>query len=240
MIDDKRGSLVEAIGAKASQLTTDIGRTTDDALKAIEGKGFIFAQSMTNNSADIARMINTASEVATGAINKSLKDIELTSRNAIDQSRQVSVAAVTEMQETSKMLRTDTVALFERLREGNILLQEVLTGAHANLNSLEQALVSRVAEFVSTMNDVSNRTGSTTKALDEQIRAFNTNDVGRARGPAGAVGPVRPARPHARRRRARRSTRATTAPARRSRRASRCWRRWLRRWSSAPPISISG
>ena len=182
MIDDKRGSLVEAIGAKAGQLTMDIGRTTDDALKAIEGKGFIFAQSMTNNSADIARMINTASEVATGAINKSLKDIELTSRNAIDQSRQVSVAAVTEMQETSKMLRTDTVALFERLREGNILLQEVLTGAHANLNSLEQALVSRVAEFVSTMNDVSNRTGSTTKALDEQIRAFNTTTSGALEG----------------------------------------------------------
>ena len=44
--------------------------------EAIERKGFIFAQSMTNNSADIARMINTAAEVATGAINKSLKDIE--------------------------------------------------------------------------------------------------------------------------------------------------------------------
>jgi hypothetical protein len=182
MIDDKRGALVEAIGAKGSQLTADISRTTDDALKAIEGKGFIFAQSMTNNSADIARMINTASEVAAGAINKSLKDIELSSRNAIDQSRQVSVAAVTEMQETSKMLRTDTVALFERLREGNILLQEVLTGAHANLNSLEQALVSRVAEFVSTMNDVSTRTGATTKTLDEQIRTFNSKTTGALEG----------------------------------------------------------
>jgi len=52
MIDDKRGALIEAIGARGSQLTSDISRTTDDALKAIEGKGFIFAQSMTNNSAD--------------------------------------------------------------------------------------------------------------------------------------------------------------------------------------------
>src|SRR4029077_20584602 len=127
-------------------------------------------------------------EVAAGAINKSLKDIELASRSAIDQSRQVSVAAVTEMQETSKMLRTDTVALFERLREGNILLQEVLTGAHANLNSLEQALVSRVAEFVSTMNDVSTRTGATTKTLDEQIRAFNTKTTGALEGLQGLSG----------------------------------------------------
>jgi flagellar biosynthesis/type III secretory pathway protein FliH len=78
------------------------------------------------------------------------------------------------MQETSKLLRTDTVALFERLREGNILLQEVLTGAHANLSSLEQALVGRVAEFVSTLNDVSSRTGATTKLVDEQITTFNT------------------------------------------------------------------
>jgi ATP-dependent protease HslVU (ClpYQ) peptidase subunit len=118
-------------------------------------------------------MINTAGEVAAGAVNKSLKDIEQSTRNAIEQSRQVSITAVNEMQETSKLLRTDTVALFERLREGNILLQEVLTGAHANLSTLEQALVSRVAEFVSTLNDVSSRTGATTKLVDEQISIFN-------------------------------------------------------------------
>ena len=127
---------------------------------------------MTNGS-DVARIINTAGELATGAVNKSLKDIEQSSRAAIDQSRQVSIAAVTEMQETSKILRTDTVALFERLREGNILLQEVLTGAHDNLNSLERALVTRVADFVSTMNDVSSRNGATTQTLEEQITVFN-------------------------------------------------------------------
>src|SRR4029077_14602606 len=114
----------------------------------------------------------SAGELASGAVSKSLKELEQASRAAIDQSRQVSVAAVTEMQETSKLLRTDTVALFERLREGNILLQEVLTGAHSNLSTLEQALVSRVAEFVSTLNDVSSRTGATTKLVDEQISTF--------------------------------------------------------------------
>jgi hypothetical protein len=78
------------------------------------------------------------------------------------------------MQETSKMLRTDTVALFERLREGNILLQEVLTGAHDNLNSLERALVTRVADFVSAMNDVTSRNGVATQTLEDQLSVFNS------------------------------------------------------------------
>src|SRR6266436_3228576 len=118
--------------------------------------------------------ITSAGELATGAVGKSLKDLEQASRAAIDQSRQVSVAAVTEMQETSKILRTDTVALFERLREGNILLQEVLTGAHDNLNSLERALVTRVADFVSAMNDVTSRNGIASQTLQNQLNIFNT------------------------------------------------------------------
>jgi hypothetical protein len=122
----------------------------------------------------VARTITSAGELATGAINKSLKELEQASRTAIDQSRQVSIAAVTEMQETSKILRTDTVALFERLREGNILLQEVLTGAHDNLNSLERALVTRVADFVSAMNDVTSRNGVATQTLEEQLNIFNS------------------------------------------------------------------
>src|SRR5260370_38830573 len=78
------------------------------------------------------------------------------------------------MQETSKTLRTDTVALFERLREGNILLQEVLTGAHDNLNSLERTLVTRVADFASAMNDVTSRNGVASQTLENQLNRFNT------------------------------------------------------------------
>ena len=174
MIDGKRGTLVEAIGAKTNQLTVDIDRVTADALKAIETRSQTFSQSMLGNGSDVARTITSAGELATNAVNKSLKELEQSSRTAIDQSRQVSVAAVTEMQETSKILRTDTVALFERLREGNILLQEVLTGAHDNLNSLERALVTRVADFVSAMNDVTSRNGIATQTLEDQLKVFNT------------------------------------------------------------------
>ena len=166
-------TLVEALTAKTTQLATDIDRVTADALKSIETRGQAFSQSMSTNGADVARKINSAGDLATGAVSKSLKDLEQASRAAIDQSRQVSIAAVTEMQETSKILRTDTVALFERLREGNILLQEVLTGAHDNLNSLERALVTRVADFVSTMNDVTSRNGVATQTLEDQLTVFN-------------------------------------------------------------------
>src|SRR6202166_2327144 len=141
MIECGRGTLSGSLTGKKSQLTLDIDRVTSDALKSIESRSHAFSHSRIGNGADVARIITSAGELATGAINKSLKDLEQSSRSPIDQSRQVSIAAVTEMQETSKILRTDTVALFERLREGNILLQEVLTGAHDNLNSLERALV---------------------------------------------------------------------------------------------------
>src|SRR5437763_14043536 len=129
---------------------------------------------MLGNGTEVARTITSAGELATGAVNKSLRELEQASRTAIEQSRQVSIAAVTEMQETSKVLRTDTVALFERLREGNILLQEVLTGAHDNLNSLERALVTRVADFVSAMNDVTSRNGVATQTLEDQLTVFNS------------------------------------------------------------------
>ena len=62
--------------------------------------------------------------------------------------------AVSEMLETHGMLRSDTTALFERLREANILLQEVLSGAHENMSAIENTLVTRVSEFVTTMNEV--------------------------------------------------------------------------------------
>ena len=174
MIDGKRGSLVDAIDGKTMVLTSEIDRVTSDALKAIEIRGQTFSKTVSTSGSDVARTITSAGELATGAVSKSLKDLEQASRSAIDQSRQVSIAAVTEMQETSKILRTDTVALFERLREGNILLQEVLTGAHDNLNSLERALVTRVADFVSAMNDVTARNGVATQTLEDQLTVFNT------------------------------------------------------------------
>ena len=52
------------------------------------------------------------------------------------------------------MLRNDTTALFERLRDANVLLQEVLSGATENLSKIENMLSTRVSDFVATMNDI--------------------------------------------------------------------------------------
>src|SRR5215469_15197509 len=77
------------------------------------------------------------------------------------------------MEEARKGLLTGTGSLVELRREGNMHLQEVLTGAHDNLNSLERALVTRVADFVSAMNDVTSRNGTATQMLEEQLHVFN-------------------------------------------------------------------
>ena len=182
VLDSKSGQLVGALTTKSHELAHAIGGATASALKSIETQSGDFTAQLMNQSSDISRQIAAASELATGSVGKALKDVETSTRAAIDQSRQVATAAVTEMQETSKILRTDTVALFERLREGNILLQEVLTGAHENLNSLERALVTRVADFVTALNDVTSRNGASTTALEEQLRTFNESTTGALQG----------------------------------------------------------
>jgi hypothetical protein len=70
------------------------------------------------------------------------------------------------------MLRSDTTALFERLREANIMLQEVLSGAHENMGALENTLMVRVSEFVTAMNDVTASTGDATGRVETNIAAF--------------------------------------------------------------------
>ena len=76
------------------------------------------------------------------------------------------------MLETHNMLRADTTALFERLREANIMLQEVLSGSHANMSALENTLVLRVSEFVTAMNEVTGATGDATTRVETNIADF--------------------------------------------------------------------
>src|SRR6185295_4633810 len=77
IIDGRRGALVEALTAKTTQLTTDIDRVTSDSLKAIETRGQAFSQAMGNTGNDVARSITSAGDLATGAVSKSLKDLEV-------------------------------------------------------------------------------------------------------------------------------------------------------------------
>ena len=149
-------------------------KATDHAVKAIEAQGFTFTRTMMDNSEQIARLVNEASQTATTTVNRTLKELQDTTKTAIEQSRQITSSSVSEMLETHNMLRSDTTTLFERLREANILLQEVLSGAHENMSAIENTLVTRVSEFVATMNEVSERSGVSQHARSTSTSARST------------------------------------------------------------------
>ena len=126
------------------------------------------------NSDEIAGLINEASSKAAASITRTVSELDTTARGAIERSQKTASAAVTEMMETHGMLRNDTSALFERLREANVLLQEVLGGATENLAKIETTLSRRVSEFVATMNDIGERSGATSDRFEQQMKAFLT------------------------------------------------------------------
>jgi hypothetical protein len=127
---------------------------------------------MLDNSTEIARTINIAGESATNSVTRALNDLHATAQSAIDQSQTTAKATVSEMLETHNMLRADTTSLFERLREANIMLQEVLSGTHENMSALENTLMLRVSEFVAAMNEVTASTSEATSRVEVDISAF--------------------------------------------------------------------
>ena len=72
--------LIDAIAGKAAEISSTIGNAADSALKSIENHGGAFTVAMMNNSSDLARQINTASEIAIGAVSKSLSLCAMKSR----------------------------------------------------------------------------------------------------------------------------------------------------------------
>ena len=153
-------------------------------------------------TASIARSIkelqegtDAAAKGAAATVAKTLRDLHEQTHSAVEQSKSTAQAAVSEMLETHGMLRSDTTALFERLREANILLQEVLSGAHENMNEIESTLVSRVAEFVTAMHEVAQKTGTANTQVEQHINAFRTVTAETLTRPVGARHPVRLPRP---------------------------------------------
>ncbi len=117
-------------------------------------------------------MINSAGENAANTVNRTLNDLQATAAKAVEQSKDTATATVTEMLETHNMLRSDTTSLFERLREANLMLQEVLSGSHENMGALENTLMLRVSEFVTAMNEVTASTGEVTDRVETNITNF--------------------------------------------------------------------
>jgi gas vesicle protein len=172
LLSDKSGGVLASIVEKGQQFADSVTKATDDAVKAIEGKGLTFSQSMLSKSEELARMINTAGETATSAVSSTMSELQNVAQTAIQQAKQTSAASVSEMLETHNMLRADSTALYERLREANILLQEVLTGAHQNMSVLENTMMMRVTDFVSAMKEVTEGTNTASDSVSRTIGDF--------------------------------------------------------------------
>ena len=106
------------------------------------------SEAVTRSIKDLRETAEMATQSAAKTITRTLRELQDTTTAAVEQSKQTASSAVSEIMETQNMLRSDTTALFERLREANILLQEVLSGAHENMSEIESTLVTRVADFV--------------------------------------------------------------------------------------------
>ncbi len=195
LLDEKSNTLIAALSGKGQEFAGEVSRITDQAVKSIEAKSFVFTQTMMDNSEEIARLINDLSQNATSAmtrtlgqlqqgtqsvtdaakqaITRSLEDLQAATRSSIEELKQTAAATVAEMLETNSMLRSDTTALFERLREANILLQEVLSGAHENMTSLERTMVTRVSEFVTAISDLGAKSDTSAGLVERHVSAFN-------------------------------------------------------------------
>ena len=172
VLSDKSGSVLSAIAEKGEKFAGIIIQATDSAIKDIEDRGLSLARAMMDNSVELTRMINTAGENASGTVNRTLSELHETAQKAIDRSKETATASVKEMMETHNILRTDTTALFERLREANIMLQEVLTGAHENMGAIENTLMQRVTEFVTATNEMITSTSTATNRVETNIGSF--------------------------------------------------------------------
>ena len=169
---------IKTLDTKGSALTGEVARATDAALGAIDTKGAALARAVLANSDEIVRLITQASGNATAAVGKSLSEFEDKAKLAIEKSQRTSTSAVAEMLETHSMLRNDTSALFERLREANALLQEVLGGANESLGRIESTLSVRVKEFVSALSDINERSASASDHVEQQIKSFHVLTAG--------------------------------------------------------------
>jgi hypothetical protein len=101
-----------------------------------------------------------------------MNELHENAERSIARAQATATATVKEMAETHDILRADTTALFERLREANIMLQEVLSGAHDNMSGLENTLMLRVSDFVTAMNEVTASTGEMTGRVETNITQF--------------------------------------------------------------------
>ena len=123
VLDERGGDLITAIGAKTSELSGHLSRIAEEAARSIDAKNGGLVEALASRGHAIVEEITQQSMRSAEAIETRLTNLQQAAAAAIDQSKETAAKAVSEMMETHGMLRSDTTALFERLREANGLLQ---------------------------------------------------------------------------------------------------------------------
>jgi hypothetical protein len=169
---DNSESIARLINEATDNATTAMSRSIKEMHAGTQTASEQSTGAIARSIKELQESADAASKGASATITRTLRELQEQTHAAVEQSRQTASAAVSEMQETHGMLRSDTTSLFERLREANILLQEVLSGAHENMSEIESTLVTRVGEFVAAMSDVAQKTGTANTQVEQHIAAF--------------------------------------------------------------------
>ena len=93
-LDANSSTLLAALSSKSQEFTGEVQRATQQAVSAIESKGFDFTRTMLDNSNELARVINDASEAATARVNQTMQNLQYTTREAIEESQRVTAESV--------------------------------------------------------------------------------------------------------------------------------------------------
>ncbi len=172
LLDTKSSGLLLAVQQRSQEFAAEVTRATEQAVSLLDTQGASFARSVTENGGRISGEIAAASQAATEALGRCVRESEQAAINAIEHSKQTTSASVAEMREVHSLMRTESIGMFERLREANVLLREALHNSQESMSTLEKKLGKKLAELVATMKTVSTRSGTVTAELQSHIGSF--------------------------------------------------------------------
>jgi hypothetical protein len=171
---DNSGQIARLINEASESATAALNQS----LKELSGSHATAAETTSEAVIRSIKELRETAEMATQSaaktITKTLQDLQESTHAAVEQSKQTASSAISEIVETQTMLRSDATALFERLREANVLLQEVLSGAHENMGEIENTLVTRVSDFVAAMNEIAQKTSAANSEVERNVAGFQT------------------------------------------------------------------
>ena len=94
ILDTNSSTLLTALTTRSKEFSSEVMKATDHAVKSIEAQGFTFTRTMMDNSEQISRLVNEASQNAATTINSTLKEMQESTKSAIEQSRQTVTPAL--------------------------------------------------------------------------------------------------------------------------------------------------